>query len=69
MDKWDFRNESFFDWLFGNPPNPGDPDFIGAPTMQDSLNKQSITNPFPSTKLDDYLIFFAVIYGVYIYNK
>lgn len=69
MNKWDFKNESFFDWLFGNPPNPGDSDFVGPPSFNDSLNTQSITNPFPSTKLDDYLILFAVIYGVYIYNK
>ena len=37
MDKWDFKNESFFDWLLGNPPNPGDTDFVGPPTLNNSL--------------------------------
>jgi hypothetical protein len=68
-DKWDFWNESFWDWLKGNAPNPGESDFIGPPTMGDSLNKRSITNPFTSTKIDDYLILIAVLYGVYRYCK
>lgn len=69
MDKWDIYNESFFDWLFVSSPNPGDTDFIGPPSLSDSLNTQTITNPFTSTKIDDYLILIAVLYGVYKYAK
>ena len=69
MDKWNYKNTSFYNWLFGNPPEPGDPDFEGPPELSYFLNKRTITNPFTSTKLDDYLILAAVLYGVYKYVK
>lgn len=69
MDKWNIRQQSFWDCLTNTQPDPGHPEFIGPGTMEDHFNKKGLLNPFPSTKLDDYLILFAVIYGVYIYNK
>ena len=58
--------EEFFDWIksFFNKQ-----EFIGPPTLGEHLNKRSFTNPLLFTKVDDYLIFIAFLYGVYKYSK
>ena len=65
MDKWKWRTESFWNWLSGSPPEPGDDDFIGAPTMEDYFNTRSVLNPFVSTKIDDYFLLLLIFYGIY----
>lgn len=67
--KWDWQNQSFWDWLKGAPPEPGDPAFIGALPAEDHLNVKGILNPFTSTKIDDYLILIVLLYGVYRFSK
>ena len=69
MDKWQVGEESFWDWLKGTPPDPGDPDFVGPPTMEEHFDTPSLLNPFTSTRIDNYIILLALLYGVYRFSK
>lgn len=56
----------FFKWGKDcHPPEPGEDNFIGPPTLEDYLNVKSVLNPFTSTKIDDWIILITLGYVVY----